>query len=66
MPQNDVRGVTVATTGEAINTIATTTSGRITMTAVIVATTISASRNRMTILLLIAATRRASHALCTD
>jgi hypothetical protein len=52
MSRNNITEVMVATAGKAISTIAMTTSGRIAMTAVIVATMISARRNRRTIPLL--------------
>jgi hypothetical protein len=43
---NDVMEVTVATAGRAISIIAMTTSGRITMTEVIIATTTSAKKKQ--------------------
>ncbi len=56
--------VMIATAGKATSIIPTTTSGRIAMTAVVVTTTTNAKGNGKIRLLLIAVTRRSSHAWC--
>ncbi len=63
---SNVKGVMIATVGEATSIIVTTKSGRIVITAVIITTMTSTERNRRTRLLLIAATRHSSHALWMD
>ncbi len=62
--RNKITEVTIATAGEATSTIAMTTSGRITTTAIVVITTTNVKRNGRTGPFLIAATRHSSHALC--
>ncbi len=62
--QNNATEVKVATAGKAVSTSATTTSGRIAVTAVVVTTMTNATRNGRTRLPLIAVTRRSSHARC--
>jgi hypothetical protein len=57
--------VAIATAGKATSTIATTTSGRIATTVVVIITMTNVKRNGRTGSLLIAVTRRSSHARCT-
>ncbi len=61
---NNVTEVTTVATNGLRSTVAPTSSGRITVIAIVVTHTTSATRNRMTRFLLSATTRRSSHAWC--